>query len=126
MNERISLSMHTPLSRESASFRFIFSFCDKTKKKIYVGIKKQEQLLLFREYELTAADINADVSWEELDKLKITFFDFDKGVTIYRDHAYKSGKILFILNFTFDPDRGVFVESSISEELKRELKGSEN
>ena len=42
------------------------AFCDKTKKKIYVGIKKQEQLLLFREYELTAADINADVSWEEM------------------------------------------------------------
>ena len=98
------------------------AFTDKTKKKIIVGINKQKNNVFIREYECIAADINSYVSWDEIDNLRITFFDFDDGISIYdRDLAHKSGKIILTLQFTYDPERGVFIEKSISEELKTKI-----
>jgi len=99
------------------------AFADRTKKKVIVGIQKGKDSLLLREYELTAASLESDVTWATKDNLKITLFDFDEGVNIYdRANAYKSGKILLTLNITFDPKSGQFIESPISEELKQKIK----
>ncbi len=101
------------------------AFTDRTKKKIIIGINNQKNNVFLRAYECVAADINSDVSWDKIDNLRITFFDFEEGISIYdRDDAYKSGKIIFTLQLTYSPslEGGKFIEKPISAELKNKIR----
>ena len=98
------------------------AFVERTKKKVFVGIYRGKKEIFSREYEVTASGLTENVSWEKLDDLKITFFDFDEGISLYkRATAYKSGKVIFMLHLTYDKETEKFIEHPISDDLKRKI-----
>ena len=114
---------HLWISTEGASRK---AYVAKTKKKVTLGIERGNENIFIREYEMTASSLETDVSWDKIDDLRITFFDFNEGISIYdRATAYKSGKVIFMLHFTFDPVSKTFIEYPISNELKQEGKERE-
>ncbi len=94
----------------------------KTRKKVTLGIERGNENIFIREYEVTAASLESDVSWERLDDLKVTFYDFNEGISIYnRTTAHESGKVIFIVHYKFDPVSKTFIEYPISNELKEKI-----
>lgn len=95
-----------------------------TKKRTIITIWKGQNKLLSREYVCTAASLEWDVVWKELNDLKIVFFDFPEGISIYDEKALElPAKQIFSLRFTYDNHLKSFSEYPISQDVVRHVKG---
>lgn len=95
-----------------------------TKKRAMITLWKGKNKLLSREYVCTAASLEWDVVWKELNDLKIVFFDFPEGNSIYDEKAVElPAKQIFSLRFTYDNQIKGFTEFPISQDVVRHVKG---
>jgi hypothetical protein len=95
-----------------------------TKKTIILTIWKGQNKLLDREYVCTAASLEWDVVWKELDDVKVIFFDFPEGVSIYDENALEMpANQTFSLRFTYDNQIKKFKEYPVSQNVVKHVKG---
>ncbi len=117
---------------ETAEYRLVIdvygqngkAYTAKTEKKIIVTIWKGEKEQLRREYKCSAASLEWDVTWNDLNDLSILFFDFPEGESIYDKNAIElPAKNIFSLRFTFDSEKK-FIEYPISQDVVRKIKAN--
>jgi hypothetical protein len=94
-----------------------------TKKRATITIWKGKSKLLVRDYVCTAASLEWDVVWNQLDDLNIVFFDFPEGISIYDEKAVElPAKQIFSLRFTYDSQAECFTEYPIPQKILRHVK----
>jgi len=100
------------------------AYTDSNQKKVIVAIWKGQNKLLNREYVCTAASLEWDVVWKELDDLKVVFFDFQEGISIYDEKAVElPAKQIFSLRFTYNNQVKGFTEYPVLQNVVRHVKG---
>jgi hypothetical protein len=100
------------------------AYNDMTKKEIYISIKrKDDTVLLERQYTLQAAGLHWDVSWAHLNDLNIVFYD-EQGLIKLTDRNELSHipRRIFTLYFTFHPDSGKFIESYVPDYVTSKIR----
>lgn len=95
------------------------AYNDVTKKEIYISIKRKDNtVLLERQYTLQAAGLHWDVSWTNLNDLKIVFYD-EQGLINLTDKNELSHfpRQIFTLYLTFNPNSGKFIEAVVPDHV---------
>jgi len=89
------------------------AYVDRTSKSLHVTIWKGETKVLEREYRLAAGSLEWNVTWNTLEDLRITFFEYGKPVP-GKEQAGDVTKVprqVFAVAFTFDETARSFVEA---------------
>ena len=89
------------------------AYADRTLKSVHVTIWKGETKVLERQYRLAAGSLRWNVTWNTLDDLRITFFEYGNPVS-GKDQAGDLTRVtrqVFAVAFTFDKTAMSFVEA---------------
>lgn len=94
-----------------------------TKKKIAITIWERKTKVFVRNYVCTAASLDWDVVWDQLDDLNIVFFDFSEGISIYDEKSEElPAKQIFSLRFTYNKQTKGFTEYTVLQDVVRHAK----